>query len=560
MSQEKILVIGLDAATFDIIDPLVKKGRLPNIQRFMEQGVRTDLRTTIPPISPNAWTSFATGKNAGKHAIYSFSEQKTESYEIQFVNALSRKAKPVWSVLSEAGRTVGVINMPVTYPPDEVNGFVISGMDTPGRESDFVFPKDLKTVLLKEFDYVVDYSFLGTVNKNTGQKILDNLYDVERKRVAAAKYLMKAYDWDFFFVVLVALDRVQHFFWHCMEPLHPRYNEDGAELFRDSILDMYQRMDDLVGELLDGLDEDVSVFIMSDHGAGPFDNSVPDLNLNEWLTNNGYLKLKGKETAGLGLLKKSREFLRKKLSSGMKQRLKVIFPRFREKLQSHVYFSPIVWSQSRAFATYDEFMARGIRINLKGREPEGTVLPGKDYEDLREELIQKIGLLQHPRTDESIVEKIYKREELFEGDYSHKAPDLIVDWNDKAFFSKKAQDKREAEIRDQKFKLTPILRSGDHRSHGVFISKGVDIKKAERLPEAHIMDLAPTILYLMGEPVPESMDGKVLTRIFTDDFIQKRPVKYTRKVDGNRKEDRSTYSESEAKKIEDRLKKLGYLD
>jgi len=548
---KKVLVIGLDAATFDIIDPLVREGDLPHIHSIIREGVRLPLRTTIPPLSPNAWTSLATGKNAGKHGIYSFTEQRPDSYRIQFVNARSRKARPIWSLLSSAGKRVGVMNMPVTFPPDEVNGFMVSGMDAPGRESGFTFPPGLKDLLLKRFDYVIDYSFLGAVTSQSGKKILDNLYAVEGE-----------FPWDFLFVVLVALDRVQHFFWHCMEPAHPRYNEEGAELFRKAVPDMYRRCDALLGRLLEGLAEEVTVIIVSDHGAGPFDDSVPYLNLNAWLADQGYLRLKGGEVSRSDILAKSRDFLRKNLSSGLKQRLKTFFPGFREKLQSHVYFSPILWSRSRAFATYDEFMARGIRINLKGREPEGIVEPGEEYEKLRDELVSRIADLRHPVTGEPIVEKVYRREELFSGKAFGKAPDLVVEWNEKAFFSPSSRQPEPCvKKRKERFRLTAIPRSGDHRPFGIFLARGPGIRKNTALPEAHIMDVAPTILHLMGEPVPRDMDGRVLDSLFTEDFRKDHPVRFAEAGEGERKEEvLPTYSEVEAKKIEERLRRLGYID
>jgi predicted AlkP superfamily phosphohydrolase/phosphomutase len=558
--DRKVLVIGLDAATFDIIDPLIQKGKLPNINKLMKNGVRGDLRTTIPPLSPNAWTSFATGKNAGKHGIYSFTEQKSSSYGIRFVNARSRKARPIWSILSEIGKKVGVINMPITYPPDDVDGFMISGMDSPGRKADFTFPSELKDVLLKNFDYEIDYSFLGTDLKRKGKKILNKLYDVEKKRVDAARYLMDAYDWDFCFIVLVALDRVQHFFWHCMEPSHPRYREKGAEKFRKSVFEMYERMDGLVGNLLQKVDEKTSIFLMSDHGAGPFEEAVPYLNLNDWLCEEGYLGLKKQEPTGKNMMMGLREFFRKTLPSGAKQWLKTKFPALRESFQSHVYFSMIDWSGTKAYAAYDEFMARGIRVNLMGREPEGVVTQGEEYELLRDELIDRIRVFKHPVTDEPVVAQVYKREELYSGDYLHKAPDIVVEWNEKAFFCGKNSEGMIHSTKKEKFKLTAIPRSGEHRSKGILVAYGPFIAEAKYVSGIHIMDFAPTVLYLLEQPVPEDMDGQVMFQIFDDSFVKKNPVHYKKVTKKEKVVVEETYTEEEAKIIEKKLRKLGYID
>jgi len=567
LTNGKVLVIGLDGATFDIINPLIEKDKLPNINILIKQGVCGNLISTIPPLSPNAWTTFATGKNAGKHGIYSFTEQKLNSYEIQFVNSLSRKAKPIWSILSKAGKKVGVINMPITYPPDKVNGFMISGMDTPGKECDFTYPKDLKKHILKKFDYEIDYSFLGSLNKYTGQKILDNLYKVEKKRIDVAKYLMNKYEWDFFFIVLVALDRVQHFFWHCMDEKHPRYYEEGAELFRNAIFEMYEKMDSLVGELIDDLEDSANIIIMSDHGAGPFDGSVPYLNLNDWLINHNYLRLKKERKTSvnkvrdvkINLLRYLRKFLREILPSKMRQKLKSTLPRLHEKFQSHLYFSSIDWTKTWAFASYDEFMARGIRINLKGREPQGIVDPLKEYEDLRDELVEKISCLKHPTTGEPIVKQVFRREELFNGPYLEKAPDLVVLWGESAFFSSVSQYGKRLHQKKEEFKLTNISRSGEHRLNGIHIISGPNIKKGKKIEKVSIIDLTPTILYLLGHPIIKDMDGKVLTQIFRESYLEKCPIQYKEAADEFPQE-KKTYSEKEEKIIKERLKDLGYLE
>lgn len=558
--KHKVLVIGLDAATFAIIDPLIEKGRLPNIGHFLRHGARGNLRTTIPPLSPNAWTSFATGKNAGKHGIFSFTEPKTSDYGIRFVNAKSRKAQPIWSILSEAGKKVGVINMPVSFPPDEVDGFMISGMDTPGRRSDFTYPADLRKTILEKFDYEVDYSFLGSDLEKKGKIILDNLYEIERKRVDTARYLMDLYDWDFLFIVLVALDRVQHFFWHCMEPFHSRYGEKGADRYRNAVFDMYERMDGLVGRLCEGLDGKTSIILMSDHGAGPFENAVPYLNLNNWLYDRGYLRLKKREKNWMNVMIRLREFLRQSLASGTREWLKTLFPGIRESFQSHVYFSAIQWSETKAYAAYDEFMARGIRVNLKGREPGGVVEPGEDYERIRNILIDEISRIKHPLTHEPVVYGVYRREDLYRGEYIHKAPDLVIEWNEKAFFTGKNLKGMESSAEKDRFKLTDILRSGDHRPYGIFIASGPFISKAKTISGADIMDLAPTILYMMNQPVPEDMDGHALFQIFDDSYIKNNPVRYQKQSGFVTEEVSETYSAKEAKKIEKRLKKLGYLD
>lgn len=566
--QDKTLIIGLDGATFDIIGPMIEKGKLKNLKRLIERGVKGNLRSTIPPLSPVAWTSFNTGKNAGKHGVFSFTQLKENSYEIQYVNALSRKAKPFWVTLSEYGKKVGILNVPISFPPDKVNGFMISGMDAPGLDSNFTYPPQLKKELLDRFsDYTIDYSFIGSVKKKTGNKILQDLFKADEKRCEIAKYLMKRENWDFFLVVFVGIDRVQHFFWHCMEESHPRYHEKGSELYRDAIFNMYDDMDRLVGELIADTPESTNIIVISDHGAGPFDDSLPNLNLNSWLIENEYLALKtkrgffseGVKNRELNLLKNLRQYLRKGLPSGLRRWLKAALPGLHEKFQSHLYFSAIDWTKTRAFASYDEFMARGIRVNLKGREPQGIINPGNEYEILLDELINKISDFEHPFTHLPVVDKVFRREELFSGPYADRSPDLVVYWKDNAFFSPQAANSKTDSRKKESFSLTNILRSGEHRRNGIFIAAGPDILKGEEVEDADITDISPTVLYMFDLPVDNDMDGNVLTHIFQQRTTENRPVRYSEPADVYVREHR-TYSEKEQKLIKKRLKDLGYLE
>ena len=145
MKTIKLLIIGLDAATLDLIHPWVMEGKLPTIARLMSAGTSGRLASIVPPITPPAWTSFMTGKNPGKHGIFDFLETETGAYSQRYLNAGSRRAKTIWRILNEAGYTVGTMNIPFTYPPEHLDGFQISGMGTPSESSPFVYPPVLRS-------------------------------------------------------------------------------------------------------------------------------------------------------------------------------------------------------------------------------------------------------------------------------------------------------------------------------------------------------------------------------------------------------------------------------
>ena len=556
--DRKVLIIGLDAATFDVLEPLVAGDEVPTIARLIEEGVSGKLKSTIPPLSPIAWSTFATGKNAGKHGIVSFTETKPDSYETQLVNARSRKAQTLWSLLSSKGRRVCAINVPITYPPEEVNGVMISGMDTPGPESNFMYPAGLKEEIAKRVgQYSIEYPLLGAVNPRRARRVLDALYEVVDRRTSATKYIMGQYPWDMVMVMYMILDRLQHFFWQAMEPGHYRFDEPGAASLREVIRDAYRKMDAVIRDLLSQVDEsETNIIVISDHGAGPFDDSLPELNLNDWFGQQGLLSLRGRESLGYQALWRMRSALRATLPAGVKTKLKSRLPRLRERVQAYLYLSVIDWSRTEAFASYDEFLPRGIRTNVRGREPMCIVDPGAEYEGLRVALTQKLQGLRHPLTGRKVVSRVYTREELYHGPQVHRAPDLIVHWNDNAYFSGSKPGKRT----HQKFKLSHLERSGEHRDDGILIAKGPHFRTDHRLNGAEIMDIAPTVLHLMGVPVPADMDGRVLTSMFTESFLDQHPVVYDEAgIDREASPDQAPYMEEEERAIRKRLEDLGYL-
>ncbi len=563
-SNQKILVIGIDGATFNIINKLIEKNKLKNFQMLLKKGSSATLLSTIPDLSPIAWTTFATGKNAAKHGIYGFVAPKQNSYEVNFINANFRRAEPFWSMLSRNGKKVCIINMPISYPPDMVNGYFISGMDTPSTQGPYTYPPELKEEIEQLVpDYMIEYPILGAINSQTGINVLKNLEVMEDNRAQLCRCLMKKLDWTLFFSVFIATDRIQHFFWHYLEKTHPRYNEQEAKVFRNAIYNIYQKMDAIIGSLLAEIDNETTVIIMSDHGFGPFDDTVPYLNLNDWLIDNGLLNLKKRVVRRLiiHMLIIARSAMRKLLPAKIKTGLKNSFFKSKQWLQSYLYFADIDWSWTKAYATWDECMSRCIRINLKGREPHGTVNPGAEYESLRKELIQKISSLKHPLTGDKIVERVFKREDLFHGEYLEEAPDLIVFWNDDAYFSSNKLQPRSKpiKVRKPKFRLSNIQRSGEHRREGIFIISGPNIKKSLKINSVNIEDIAPTILYLLKQPIPEDMDGRVLTEVIEEPFLDENPVKKT-KAERMEKGKPKSYSEEDEEEIKKRLRDLGYIN
>lgn len=566
--NKKVIVIGFDGATFDLIKPWVKQGELPNFARLMEEGVYGELQSTQPPISPQAWASFMTGMNAGKHGIYNFQEREPGSYNLRFINARSRNGKTLWRILSDAGKKVIVVGVPCTYPPEPVNGILISGFDCPSTKVTYTYPVNLPNEIEEVIgEYVIDVRIKSAFRKGNRDFLVEEIKSIEKKRFDLFFYFLKKYDWDFAIAVFMATDRAQHYFWKYMDPQHPLYDKKEALKYGNVILDVYKQGDYILGKILEKNNENISIVVMSDHGFGPGSTKV--FYPNKWLRQEGFLHFKNDDSKNIALTKIGKEFKKmmysllrktknvmvKNLPRQIKESLMHRLPSTRSKLQSYLFFSQIDWGRTKAFS--DE-MWDAIWINVKGREPEGIVEPGADYEHCRNEIIEKLIQLKDNSTEEYVVDKVYKREELYYGPLTYKMPDLTFTLKDFKYRVRPSgastEDSRQGVLGEITLEDRP---SGSHRPKGIFILKGNEFNNSTELKNIHIMDLAPTILYLMGLPIPTNMDGKIITDAFKEacspEFIE---------VDESimQRSDVSPYNDEESEEIRKNLKQLGYME
>lgn len=298
---KKVLLIGLDGASPQQLESWIKEGGLPTLSKFYERGIYAHLKSTHPPLSPVAWSSFATGKNPGKHGIFDFVARKNGSYEVAPVDSSQRGTPAFWEILSRRGKKVGIHNLPATYPPERVNGFIVGGWLSPHHRRDFTYPADLLSELEEKVGFYEPYP-KTLYSRGSGEffiKELDRVMDLEFK---SASYLLENKSWDFFATVFFGTDLIQHYFWHHTDPDHPSYDAAEAKLYKNAIRDYYRKVDKKVGLLLQKIDKETIVFLMSDHGAG---SQYRLIYLNNWLLQKGYLKLKN--NSPLSLLKGSLE-------------------------------------------------------------------------------------------------------------------------------------------------------------------------------------------------------------------------------------------------------------
>ncbi len=269
----KVVVIGLDAATWTVIRPCMAEGKMPNLAKLMKAGVSGTLESILPPITPPAWTSFMTGKNPGKHGIFHFVETEYGGYAMKYANATSRRSPTVWKLLNNAGYSVGTMNIPFTYPPEPLNEFQISGMDTPSETSPFIHPPELREELVKHLGGIqLDLRFLGAMSTDERRnQVLAEMEQMDNQWTKAALYLLENHPQDVMMFVFMSIDTVQHYFWQHMDKGHFLHDLKLAPKFGDAVRKVYERLDAAAGQIIDRLPPETTLFVVSDHGALPQD-------------------------------------------------------------------------------------------------------------------------------------------------------------------------------------------------------------------------------------------------------------------------------------------------
>lgn len=546
------------------------EGSLPNLAKLMKVGVSGPLESVMPPITPPAWTSFMTGKNPGKHGIFHFVETEHGGYAMNYANATSRRSPTVWKLLNDAGYSVGTMNIPFTYPPEPLDGFQISGMDTPSESSPFIHPPELRDELLKHLGEIqLDLRFLGAMSTDERrEQVLVEMEQMDKQWTKAALYLLENHPQDVMMFVFMSIDTVQHYFWQHMDKDHFIHDPRVAPKFGNAIRKVYERLDAAAGQIIDRLPPETAVFVVSDHGGGPVVDRT--IFLNRYLAQIGLLHYHKKATSGIRtLLNKVMRFgfslLRGTLTSRQKSQLAVLFPKMLKKTEeAYSSFTSIDWSRTKAYCSEVLASPPSIWINLKGVKPQGIV-EAADYDALINLIIGKLAELKDPRDGQPVIKRVYRRDEVFHGPFAKEGADLVLDWwSENSLFSTQPSfpedtDKPALVLREHK----PSENSewgGTHRLIGIVVGRAPAFKTGAEIQDSHLIDIAPTILHLLGVSVPEDMDGTVLTSAFRPEFLAENSVR-SGVASGTSGGDRpSGYTDEESAKVEERLQALGYLE
>ena len=498
--MKKLIVIGLDGATWNIILPLIKKNKLPTFKKLLESGVSGTLRSTIPPVTGPSWLSFATGKNPGKTGVYDFLNRDGVDLKLKSVSSNNYKGQSVWDYLSYNGYKTGVVAYPTLYPPYPIKGFMISGIGAP-TDGNITYPEELRKELdavSDGYELVVDYHDLKYNDINRFLKDMNNQTDKQFKVVL---HLLNTKDWDSFIYVCSATDWIQHIMWKHIDQSHPQYDTEISGKYAEEFEKFFQKIDVFLKQLMNF---DANLLIVSDHGFGPQDQCF---NLAKWLENKGYLTRK-KVTGGLEIKTKTK--LRQALSF-IVQLLKL------EKFIPESVANKVSRSLSTSIANIidlDKSMAYclGHTIPFGGIYINPDIKNSDKYEAIKTKVINDIQKLSGD-VGKPLKVTIYDSEKIYNGDKVHLAPDIIFTINNWRCVI------LEENIEGPLFEGKPYSNrhTGSHRLEGIFLAYGKDIKKSYKIEGAKIYDIAPTILHLFGLPIPNDMDGRVLTEIFEPD-------------------------------------------
>jgi predicted AlkP superfamily phosphohydrolase/phosphomutase len=457
VNGRKVLIVGLDCAPGEIV--FDRRGELPVLKSLIDRGVSGNLRSSDPPITIPAWMVMTTGMDPGRLGLYGFRHRVGYSYkEMWIANSRAVRGKKLWDYIGEQGGTSTLVSIPPSYPVYPVAGNMISCFITPpGPDKEYTYPPSLKKEIEERFGpYLFDVVF-RTENRD---QILREIYAMTDKRFEVMEWLITEKPWSLFMFVEIGVDRMHHAFWKYMDPAHHLY-EPGNK-YQNAIIDYYMYLDGKIGRLLSLAGDDTVVLVVSDHGAKRMKGAFC---VNEWLIEQGDLAVKSRPGKPTSL----------------------------EELE-------IDWARTKAWA-WGGYYAR-VFLNVQGREPQGLI-PPDDYEKVRDDLAERIRAIRGPG-GEAWQTKVIKPQEYYaelEGEY----PDLMVYFDDLYW--------RSAGTLGYGTKYLAENDTGPddavHAQEGIFILYDPKNKTPRRL-HGNILDIAPTVLDIMGIPVPESMKGRII--------------------------------------------------
>ena len=514
-NKKQIIAIGLEAAELDLIRKWTKEGHLPTFSNLMQTGSWRKLMSTTEISSGATWASINTGVSPAKHGMGFYHRQlKNNTYRIvkKYANEIGYPL--FWEKLSKANKKVAILDIPVTYPVKDFNGVQLIGW---GAEGLNFKQTSQPTGLLKEiFSKFGHHPLEGWYQKeilevSEWKKLMQKLITGIQVRTSIVKWILEKENWDFFLTGFAEMHWGGHYFWHLIDETNPRYNPGFAQVCGDAVLKIYKEVDKSINEIIK-IYPDATFLIFSNTGMGPNysgQHLIPEILKRIGLEGNG--KNQNDKNVFNTILPSKRwgPYAIKKVegivSAEKIERVKKVIPtKLWDNWTRKFLTMGNNWKHSKVFPLPSDFTG-ALRINLAGREPEGIVHEGKEYDDICLEIENNFLQLVNPNTGKKAVKEVIKVRDLYSGKYINDLPDIIIKWEGKDPINS-LYSPRIGTVTGE----LPDKRTGAHQTYGFIIANGTNIKSLKELEERNIMDIAPTILHFFNIPVPDDMDGKVL--------------------------------------------------
>jgi predicted AlkP superfamily phosphohydrolase/phosphomutase len=528
------LLIGLDGATFSILDPLMDNGTMPFLKKFLQKGVRAELLSTSNPLTPPAWISLMTGRTPGNHGVFDFiwaEERKTDHY-FTIYNFRDIRCETIWTIVSRYNGSVCSLNFPFMSPPPAVSGSIIPGFVSWKHLRRNVYPRDMFDDLKKLEGFNVrelawDFDMEKKAEKGVPKEEYENWvkFHIRRERqwFAIAKYFMKKNPSNLTAILLDGTDKLLHMGWRFLDPdiAYESFSDEDLKI-RSLCHEYFRELDQFMSEIIELAGPETRVFMASDHGFGP---SKIVFRVNTWLNQEGYLTWRD-----INGMDDNNKASAKKLVDG--------------------HFVLLDWDNTTAYAR--TVTSNGIYIRV-ARKPGQSGIPEEQYDAFRKKLIDKLLAFKDPATGENIIKKVLTKEEAYPGDNNDQAPDLLLVMKDYSF----------ASIMDK----TPVVIhrpevEGTHVPEGIFLAKGPGIREGVEVKQHSIIDVAPCLLYSLGLPIPSDFEGKLPEDIFEQSFLEQNPLQTGEPTHHPESYDASAQKEDseEKEEIYKRLRALGYME
>lgn len=557
MSIIKTLLVGLDAACWEYVGPLVRSGRMPTLKKLMDTGCSGTLRSTLPAATPVAWSSIITGKNPGKHGVFDMMWRRPGSYQLSLTNNQARRGRPFWRRLNEAGLRVGLVNVPFTYPPQPVDGFVVCGFGSPSTAANLTYPAGIQRQLAQRYG-----RFEPTINSKLFRK--GRQPDILQAEIAHQKQLVE-----------IACDladqyQVQVLVMNLMLPDHANHKMSNMADVEEALC----QSDADAGRLIERFRPD-NILLISDHGSRRLQG---DFLLQVWLRDNDYTVWQRRNPAGhqQALNWVIMEWLKKGqgLSGRPEQGLRWLMRQTLNRLPANRLWQQlekkvplardhVTWASRLDYAQSSLFFGNRssglLYLNIAGRDPAGLIPPAQ-VPTLTERLISQLSQIQDP-TGRPVLGGIYPKAELYHGPVLAQAPDLILDiyqspWNTITAYRRQAI----AEVADGRYFAANRDNYGWHSRDGLFAFSGPAFDTGRSQLTGHVMDIPATLLYLHNVPIPADYDGQVLRAGLRPEQLTNQPIQQQPGEPDMGEAIPVSYTDGENEELVGHLRALGYVD